>query len=161
MLLVFGGSQGASRLNAVVSESIEAIIADGWEVIHVTGVREGEKWAAVSRSYSFWHVLSYAEDMETLYNHSSVVFARAGATTIAELVAFKKPAFLIPYPFAKDDHQRLNADVFKNLGGGTYCLESQLTSERLLSELNGLPQTVSIEQCNAREEIAKMIRSIL
>ena len=55
--------------------------------------------------------LPYLEQMDKAYSHASVVCSRAGASTISELIAFQKPALLVPYPYAKDDHQTLNADV--------------------------------------------------
>jgi UDP-N-acetylglucosamine--N-acetylmuramyl-(pentapeptide) pyrophosphoryl-undecaprenol N-acetylglucosamine transferase len=71
-------------------------------------------------------VLEYTEDMATAYAAADLVICRSGASTLAELAALKKPAVLIPYPHATDDHQTENAKVFDAVGVAELVRESEL-----------------------------------
>jgi UDP-N-acetylglucosamine--N-acetylmuramyl-(pentapeptide) pyrophosphoryl-undecaprenol N-acetylglucosamine transferase len=64
-----------------------------------------------------------------------LVISRAGATTVAELAAAGRPALMIPFPWAADDHQRKNAEAVERAGAGRMILQSELSGERLANEL--------------------------
>src|SRR5262245_8301336 len=77
---------------------------------------------------------------------ADLVISRAGATTVAELAAAGKPAIMVPFPFAADDHQRKNAEAVERAGAGRMILQAELTPERLAQELLWLindPQQLS------------------
>src|SRR3990172_6566967 len=76
--------------------------------------------------------------MVFVYSDAVLIIGRAGATTVAELAAAGKPAILIPYPFAADDHQRVNAESLVKAGGAMMLLEKELTGERLATEVERL-----------------------
>lgn len=165
VLLVFGGSQGARALNNWIASAATALVASGWEIVHITGTADYQAMQSLSATQPQWHVLDYAEDMAQLYAAASVVVSRAGATTIAELMTYQKPAILVPYPYAKEDHQRANAQAFVSQGGGQVCEESCLDTALLLDSLETLvarsKHQTRLPEGNARELIAQAIRDSL
>ncbi len=140
-LLVFGGSQGAQRLNTALLEAaaaLRAAIAD-LHIIHQTGAAE---CAGIAAAYAQRgidaEVVGFIDDMGDAYHRADLVVCRAGATTVAELTALGKPAILVPYPFAADDHQRANASVLATRGAGLLVLDADCTGARLASEIIAL-----------------------
>src|SRR5207237_9794238 len=94
-----------------------------------------EKLAATGLQVS---VSAFIDDMAAAYSRADLLVCRAGATTIAELTVCKKPAILVPFPFAADDHQTVNARSLVANGAAQLMPESELTGERLASELRAL-----------------------
>ncbi len=139
-ILIFGGSAGAHRLNMATLEMIGQINdPDRWKIIHQTGEKDYKEvmegyieadWQADVRPFIF--------DMAAAYSGADLIICRAGATTVTELAAAGKPAILIPYPFAADDHQRVNAESLVKAGGAVMLLEKELTGERLATEVERL-----------------------
>src|SRR5262249_37518748 len=118
-LLVFGGSAGAHRVNTAMLEAAGSLrdALAGVEVTHQTGVVDLD---AVRAGYAALgldaRIEPFIDDMGAAYAGADVVVARAGAMTCAELTALGLPAVLVPYPYAADDHQRLNAEVLARAG---------------------------------------------
>ena len=83
-------------------------------------------------------VVPFVEDLSAAYARASVVLGRAGATTVAELAICKKAAILVPFPFATDDHQAINAAALVEAGAALMFREAELTGERLAAELRRL-----------------------
>jgi len=131
-LLVFGGSQGAHFFNQSLPKAV-SLLKEKINVIHITGSKQG--MVEVENEYKNLGVkatvISFSKDMKSLYHSSDLVVSRAGALTIAELLHYKKPAILIPYPFAKDDHQKINGKFFEKIGGGKVLLQKDLSIEKL------------------------------
>jgi UDP-N-acetylglucosamine--N-acetylmuramyl-(pentapeptide) pyrophosphoryl-undecaprenol N-acetylglucosamine transferase len=133
-LFAFGGSQGAHAINEAVVEAARIVSQQlpGLRVIHQTGSADAE-W--VEQRYREWgveaQVFPFVHDMANAYGQAHLVVCRAGATTLAELAALGRPAILIPYPFAADDHQRTNAEMFVGRGAGEMILNAELSGERL------------------------------
>jgi UDP-N-acetylglucosamine--N-acetylmuramyl-(pentapeptide) pyrophosphoryl-undecaprenol N-acetylglucosamine transferase len=140
-LLVFGGSQGAHRINVEAVGAVRALAADnpGLRVIHQTG-RADKDWveAAYRDSRIAAEVHAFIDDMGGAYARADLVVCRAGATTVAELTALGKPAILIPYPFAADDHQRLNAEALERRGAALVLLDRDLTAAALAERVRAL-----------------------
>ena len=106
-LLVFGGSQGAKGINQAVPRACARLWVknpDAFQVLHLAGPRDA---ATVRAAYGRGpaRVLESLERMELAYGAADLVVCRAGASTLAELAALKKPAILVPYPFAAARHQ--------------------------------------------------------
>jgi UDP-N-acetylglucosamine--N-acetylmuramyl-(pentapeptide) pyrophosphoryl-undecaprenol N-acetylglucosamine transferase len=140
-ILVLGGSQGARALN----EAVPAALAElglserGLEIVHQTGAAMRDAVEARYRELGVQaEVVSFVEDMARAYASASIVIARAGATTLAELCAVGRPSVLVPYPHAADDHQARNAEALERAGAAIAIREHALTSERLRDELRGL-----------------------
>ena len=108
-VLVVGGSLGARSINEAVDKGLDELANAGLQVIWQTGkpyVDQGKRRAMHLRSV--W-VNDFISEMEYAYAAADIVVARAGAMTVAELCVVKKPVLFVPYPFAAEDHQTVNA----------------------------------------------------
>jgi UDP-N-acetylglucosamine--N-acetylmuramyl-(pentapeptide) pyrophosphoryl-undecaprenol N-acetylglucosamine transferase len=132
-LLVFGGSQGAQRLNAMVPQALSRLDPSRRpEVRHQAGARGIEAArAAYLQSGVEAQVLPFIEDMAAAYAWADVALCRAGAMTIAELQAAGLGALLVPFPGAVDDHQTRNAEAMVRSGAGRILQERDMTPESL------------------------------
>jgi len=117
-LLVTGASLGARSVNrAVVAMLRDRGLPEGWQVLHLTGHGEhGEVAAAYREIKTPAAVRPYAERMGLAYAAADLVVARAGASTIAELLAVGLPAVYMPYPYHRDQHQMRQARAVQALG---------------------------------------------
>jgi UDP-N-acetylglucosamine--N-acetylmuramyl-(pentapeptide) pyrophosphoryl-undecaprenol N-acetylglucosamine transferase len=136
-LLVLGGSQGAHRLNELVAEIAPALVAavPGLRLRHQTGDSD---LAQVSTRYAGLpgaHAAAFIDDVAAAYADADLVLSRAGATTLAELALAGKPALLVPYPFAADDHQAANAASFVAASAARVLRQDDLDGPRLLAAL--------------------------
>jgi UDP-N-acetylglucosamine--N-acetylmuramyl-(pentapeptide) pyrophosphoryl-undecaprenol N-acetylglucosamine transferase len=153
-VLVIGGSQGARALNDCMPEAVALLPPQARPVVrHQTGRQAGDVARRYGQAGAEADVSPFIEDMAAAYAWADVVVARAGALTIAELAAAGVGALLVPYPFAVDDHQTLNARHFVDGGAGVLLPESELTPERLAAALARLienPETVTAMAACAR-----------
>jgi UDP-N-acetylglucosamine--N-acetylmuramyl-(pentapeptide) pyrophosphoryl-undecaprenol N-acetylglucosamine transferase len=132
-LLVFGGSQGAQRLNAVVPEAIARLDPARRPLVrHQTGERGCEAARAAYRERAVEaEVLPFIEDMAAAYAWADLALCRAGAMTITELEAAGLGAVLVPLAVATDDHQTKNAQALAALGAGRIVPERDLSAVTL------------------------------
>jgi UDP-N-acetylglucosamine--N-acetylmuramyl-(pentapeptide) pyrophosphoryl-undecaprenol N-acetylglucosamine transferase len=107
-LLVFGGSQGARRINGAVSGAAATLAASGAQVLHSTGAANIDAVRAVVRDVPHYDAVPYLDRMDLAYAAADLVLCRAGATTCAELTAVGLPAVFVPFPVGNGE-QRLNA----------------------------------------------------
>lgn len=130
LLLVLGGSQGATRLNEWVRRQIEFFAQEGVQVCCITGLGKGVEGVFEHRSRTGQVVRSrfipFSDRMPDLLCAADLVVTRAGAGTIAEIIRCQLPAILIPYPHAADNHQLENGSFFERQGGGICLSESQM-----------------------------------
>src|SRR4030095_13488551 len=136
-LLVFGGSQGAARLNAVLPAAISELpVAVRPEVLHQTGQHNFDETVLAYRSRGIEaDVRAFIDDMASAYGWADLAVCRAGALTIAELAAAGVPAVLVPFPAAVDDHQTRNAEYVVKAGAGVLMPEWSLTPVTLANKL--------------------------
>ncbi|MBK7858205.1 MAG: undecaprenyldiphospho-muramoylpentapeptide beta-N-acetylglucosaminyltransferase [Archangiaceae bacterium] len=140
-VLVFGGSLGAKGLNARVLESLQYLedLKGELKFLHQTGKADLEHVKAGYAAKQFdAEVVEFIDDMSAAYAKSELVICRAGATTLAELTVCKKAAILVPFPFATDDHQAVNAGALVSAGAAVMFREAELTGEKLAAELRAL-----------------------
>jgi UDP-N-acetylglucosamine--N-acetylmuramyl-(pentapeptide) pyrophosphoryl-undecaprenol N-acetylglucosamine transferase len=109
IVLVVGGSLGAKSINEAVSKHLNEMLNAGLQLIWQTG----KPYAATAKEnaagkQAVW-VNEFITQMEYAYAAADIVIARAGAMTVAELCVVKKPVLFVPYPFAAEDHQTVNA----------------------------------------------------
>jgi UDP-N-acetylglucosamine--N-acetylmuramyl-(pentapeptide) pyrophosphoryl-undecaprenol N-acetylglucosamine transferase len=156
-ILVTGGSQGAHALNVRVAEAIELLapqMGSKLRIFHQTGTKDVEeiskRYQALESTGLQAQAAAFIDDMATAYAGADLLVCRAGATTIAELTVCKKPAILVPFPFAADDHQTVNAKSLVANGAALLMPESELTGEKLAAELRALERD--------RERLARMGR---
>jgi UDP-N-acetylglucosamine--N-acetylmuramyl-(pentapeptide) pyrophosphoryl-undecaprenol N-acetylglucosamine transferase len=147
-LLVFGGSQGARIFNTHLPRIIAALLdaIPGLTVLHQSGERNFEQtqaaYAASGADPKRWQVLPFIKDMPTRFAQASLVMARSGASTVAELAAAGKPALLVPFAAAADDHQRRNAEEMVKAGAAVLLDEQDLDLPgKLISALTSLLQS--------------------
>jgi UDP-N-acetylglucosamine--N-acetylmuramyl-(pentapeptide) pyrophosphoryl-undecaprenol N-acetylglucosamine transferase len=132
-LLVFGGSLGAQRLNAMVPVALSLLDPERRpQVRHQAGERGIlAARAAYAEAQVEADVTPFIEDMAAAYAWADVAVCRAGAMTIAELQAAGLGALLVPLPIATDDHQTKNAETMVHIGAGRVLQERDLTAESL------------------------------
>ncbi len=140
-LLVMGGSQGARGINRGVTGALGEVAAVGIQVIHLAGPADVEETRAAYRGAGVrHHVAAFCHEMQLAYAAADLAIARSGASSLAELSAFGIPTVLVPYPFAADDHQTLNAQVYVDGGAAVMLKEDELDPRSLgglLGELLG------------------------
>jgi UDP-N-acetylglucosamine--N-acetylmuramyl-(pentapeptide) pyrophosphoryl-undecaprenol N-acetylglucosamine transferase len=137
VLLVFGGSQGANRLNRAAVEYLER--RPDMQAIIQTGGKDFE-WVKerLNRIGARAFVSPYIADIDLAYRAATVALARAGALSVSELAAVGLPAILVPYPFAADDHQRSNAEVLVEAGGALLIEDRELDGTSLSQRIDTL-----------------------
>jgi len=156
-ILVTGGSQGAHVLNLRVAEALELLapaLGPRLSVVHQTGEKDlteiAGRYQALGESGLHARATAFIDDMAQAYAQADLLVCRAGATTIAELTVCKKPAILVPFPYAADDHQTVNAHSLVISGAAILLPERDLTGAKLAAELRGLEQD--------RERLRRMAR---
>jgi UDP-N-acetylglucosamine--N-acetylmuramyl-(pentapeptide) pyrophosphoryl-undecaprenol N-acetylglucosamine transferase len=140
-LLVVGGSLGARGLNARVIDAapLLAELKDSLRVTHQTGKADLEAVkAAYEKAGLTADVREFIDDMAAAYLDADLVVCRAGATTLAELTICKKASLLVPFPFATDDHQAVNARALVDAGAAKMFREAELTGALLAAEIRSL-----------------------
>lgn len=155
-LLVFGGSQGARVLNNTMPKIASALLKalPGLTILHQAGARHAEATLAAYQASGApadrWQVAAFLDDMPARFAAADLVLARSGASTVAELAAAGKPAVLIPFPQAADDHQRKNAEQMEQAGAARMLIEAELTPEKLQATVAGLlPDRAALERMSA------------
>ena len=134
VLLVFGGSQGAQRINAAVSGALGGLLEMGVQVLHSVGQANID---AVTDSAAGYHPVAYLDRMDLAYAAADLVLSRSGAMTCAELAAVGLPAIYVPFPIGNGE-QRLNALPVVNAGGGLLIADEDLDPEILLADVGAL-----------------------
>jgi UDP-N-acetylglucosamine--N-acetylmuramyl-(pentapeptide) pyrophosphoryl-undecaprenol N-acetylglucosamine transferase len=135
-LLVVGGSGGARRLNQAVADARPRLLNLGLQIVHPWGKANVD--ASVPPAGDGYHPVPYLEEMASALAAADVVLCRAGASTLAEVAAVGRPALLVPYPYAVDDHQTANARVFVDRGAARLVPDRELDGDRLVAELEAL-----------------------
>lgn len=139
-ILFMGGSQGASKINEIASEVIPLIAKTypEFKMLHLTGKNDFEKFKSLYSNISNVEVFEFLHNMDEVYKKACLVIGRSGATSIAELSCLGIPSIFIPYPYAKDDHQRANALALVQVGAGIMIEEKNLTATALFDSINDL-----------------------
>ena len=142
VLLVFGGSQGAGRINKAMIKVIEALNgAEGVHVCMATGaryydaIRQELKEALGTDPAENIHILEYITNMDEYLSAADLVVSRSGALTVAEVTVCGKAAIFIPFPYATGNHQYFNAKAVADNGGAVIIEEANLTDEALVAEI--------------------------
>lgn len=138
-LLVFGGSQGARALSLLVPAAVAALPVEKRRRLAITQQCRPEDLDEVRATYARIdqpvELSDYFTDMADRLRETHLAITRAGASTIAELSGAGRPAILIPYPYATDDHQRANAEALAEVGGAWVMIEAETTAQTLSDAL--------------------------
>ncbi|MEC7638966.1 MAG: undecaprenyldiphospho-muramoylpentapeptide beta-N-acetylglucosaminyltransferase [Verrucomicrobiota bacterium] len=138
-ILVMGGSQGAQALNSSIVQNLEQIKRAGMQVIHITGPKDYERIKINYENYQdISKVVPFCDEMHLVYTASDLAIIRSGASSLAEISAYSIPAILVPYPYATDDHQTLNAEYYVENGAAHLIKEEDLNADSILSFLDEL-----------------------
>jgi UDP-N-acetylglucosamine--N-acetylmuramyl-(pentapeptide) pyrophosphoryl-undecaprenol N-acetylglucosamine transferase len=138
VVLVMGGSQGASKVNELALAAVPSLrqAAPDLQFMHLTGARDLEK---VRAGYQAHHVpalvCAFCDEMAVALAGADAAVSRAGASSLAELAARRVPSVLIPYPTAADDHQHLNALAFAHSGAARMLRQEAATPALLAHEI--------------------------
>jgi UDP-N-acetylglucosamine--N-acetylmuramyl-(pentapeptide) pyrophosphoryl-undecaprenol N-acetylglucosamine transferase len=138
-LFVFGGSQGARRINnALIDATASWPRPDTIQVLHACGKRDEDDvragWAAVDPRGLRVQVVPFVDRMDLAYAATDLAVTRAGALTVAELTVAGVPAIMVPLPHATAGHQAANASVLAAAGGVVHIPDAELTGPRLAEE---------------------------
>ncbi|PQO23731.1 undecaprenyldiphospho-muramoylpentapeptide beta-N-acetylglucosaminyltransferase [Rhodobacteraceae bacterium WD3A24] len=174
-ILVLGGSQGARRLSQVVPPAVAALPEPVRGLLGVAHQARPEDVDEVVAAYDAAgiaaEVAPFFSDVPRRLSEAQLVIARAGASTVAEIAAVGRPAILIPYPHATEDHQRANARPLSEAGGAIVIPESMLDATALseqvgavLSDPDGAAQmaaaALSCAIPDAAERLAAMVEEL-
>ncbi len=138
VLLVMGGSQGASGINRRMAAAYPEILRQvpDCQWVHITGTREFQTYSTLSKTWpGRGRLLAFSSEMELWMASATAAVTRAGASSLAESAAVLLPSVLIPYPAATGDHQTANARAFTQRGAAHLLPEVEATSERLVALL--------------------------
>ena len=151
-LLVMGGSQGARGINQAVVHAAPAW-KNSLQLIHFTGADDEQMVrSAYDQAGVHAYVSAFHHRMQEAYSAADFVIARSGAASLCELAFFGLPSLLIPYPFAAEDHQTLNAAIFTRAGASITLKESDATASSLsktVLEIIHSPSTLSAMSARA------------
>jgi UDP-N-acetylglucosamine--N-acetylmuramyl-(pentapeptide) pyrophosphoryl-undecaprenol N-acetylglucosamine transferase len=138
-LLVVGGSQGARVLSEVVPATIARLTKDERARIALTQQCRPEDLERVASAYAALgfsaEISRFFDDLPQRMAASHLVVSRAGASSVAELLALGRPALLVPFRFAADDHQQANAEAVRAAGAGWLIEEPRLDAEALAGRI--------------------------
>ena len=180
IVLVFGGSQGAQKINEAIIGILENKMNKDYQIIWATGPKQFDiiKEELASKNIDINNIenakiLPYIYNMEEIMNVSNIIVARSGAMTITEISNLGKPSILIPLPNVSQDHQLYNAKVLENAGAAKIILNNELNQNNLEDEIEKIirnPQlmhemeekafskSVTDVQEKIYEEIKKIVR---
>ncbi|QLH52889.1 MAG: UDP-N-acetylglucosamine--N-acetylmuramyl-(pentapeptide) pyrophosphoryl-undecaprenol N-acetylglucosamine transferase [Candidatus Kapaibacterium sp.] len=146
-ILVFGGSLGARTINQGIYQNYSMLIERGYQLVW----QIGKNFEIEKVSNPFVKIYEFIDDMATAYASADIVIARAGASTIAEISALGKPAILLPYPYATDNHQLLNARELESHNAAIVVLDEEANSKLV-------PKIIELlESPSKQEQLSKNI----
>jgi UDP-N-acetylglucosamine--N-acetylmuramyl-(pentapeptide) pyrophosphoryl-undecaprenol N-acetylglucosamine transferase len=169
-LLVMGGSQGARGVNRAVGQALDQFEKMGIQVLHIAGPTDYEEVRDVYAKIPLLkqHVAAFCHRMDLAYRAADLAIARSGASSMAELAYFGVPSLLVPYPFAAEDHQTRNAEIFDKAGAARLMREKDLNADTLADavrsvfndprkagEMKKAAQKLAVK--NSAEKIAELI----
>ena len=167
IVLVFGGSQGAKRINETIIEIIKNKMNKNYQIIWATGpkqydeVKENlEKSNININNIKDIKIIPYIYNMEEIMNVSNIIVARSGAMTITEISNLGKPSILIPLPNVSQDHQTYNAKVLENVGAAKIIKNDELKKENLNEEIEKIIKNPELMHKMEEKAISKSVKNV-
>lgn len=142
-VLIFGGSQGAPKINEASLQALEYFADKEYQVLFVTGQKRYDQIMADNRTQDLpanVFIVPYIADMPAILPELSLIVGRAGATSLAEITALGLPSILIPSPYVTADHQTKNAQSLVNKQAALMIREDDLNGETLAQTIDRLLQ---------------------
>ncbi len=179
IILIFGGSQGAQKINEAITGIILEKLNKKYQIIWATGPKQYDiiKQELEDKNINInnienTRIVPYIYNMEEIMNVSDVIVARSGAMTITEISNLGKPSILIPLPNVSENHQLYNAKVLENIGAAKIILNEDLDENNLnntiediilnkskLGQMGKKALTVAVD--NVEDKIYKEIKEVL
>jgi UDP-N-acetylglucosamine--N-acetylmuramyl-(pentapeptide) pyrophosphoryl-undecaprenol N-acetylglucosamine transferase len=159
-VFVVGGSAGARRINEAVTKGLDSLLdlREAVQFLHQTGESDYEKVRAIYRELGFRAMVApFIHEMAEAYAAADVVVSRAGATTLAEIMALGKPSILVPYPHAAG-HQEFNARKLLDVGGCRVVMDHELNGAGGGALVGHIRELVSSEEL--RSEMRRHARAL-
>ncbi|HVE61213.1 MAG TPA: undecaprenyldiphospho-muramoylpentapeptide beta-N-acetylglucosaminyltransferase [Chitinophagaceae bacterium] len=147
-LLAVGGSLGAKSINEAIANNIDQIEKYNMQLIWQTGKTEAVRWKEYATDKPNVWVSDFITQMEYAYAAADIIISRAGAMTVAELCAVRKPVVFVPYPFAAEDHQTVNAKDLVQKGAACMVKDSEAREK-------AIPLIIEIVQDEQQQEYLK------
>ncbi len=145
IVLVFGGSQGAQKINEAIIGILAEKLNKNYQIIWATGPKQYEiikqelsKNGLEIENVPNAKIVPYIYNMEEIMNVANVIVARSGAMTISEISNLGKPSILVPLPNVSQDHQLYNAKVLEKVGSAQIILNNDLGKENLNEAINAI-----------------------
>jgi len=160
-LLVLGGSLGAKTINQAMAESVKIFEQNNIQLIWQTGKNYFEQFRVLNSEQV--KIFDFIDDMNAAYSACDLLLARAGATTIAEILNLGVPAILVPSPNVAENHQYLNAKSLSDIGAAILVEDKNLISElskKVLDTINSENKLIDLkknELALAKPNAAKVI----
>jgi UDP-N-acetylglucosamine--N-acetylmuramyl-(pentapeptide) pyrophosphoryl-undecaprenol N-acetylglucosamine transferase len=149
-VLIFGGSQGALKINQAVIEAIPEFSKKDYQVLYASGERyyqEIEESIGMTKdAFSNISIQPYIDQMMEVMVNCDLLIGRAGATSIAEFTGLGLPAILIPSPYVTNDHQTKNAESLVHAGAVKMIADNQLTAEKLVAAVDEIMDNETLRQ---------------
>ena len=178
IVLIFGGSQGAQKINEAIIEIIEKNLNKNYQVIWATGPKQYDiikeeldnKHKNINRIENM-KIVPYIYNMEEIMNLVDLIVARSGAMTVTEISNLGKPSILVPLPNVSHDHQLYNAKALENRGAAKILLNDELTGKILNEQIEKIvldekemlhmgEKALSMATSNVEEKIYNEIKKI-
>lgn len=142
IIFVTGGSQGAKKFNEVIVNLALEKKSNKFFVVLATGMKNYDEVNSKLKQFKdaekYIKLERFVFDMDKMYKASDLLITRAGAMTITEIALASKPAILVPFPYAAENHQYYNAKVLEDAGSAKIIIESNLTKESLYKEIENI-----------------------
>lgn len=155
-ILIFCGSQGATRVNTAVMQMLGKFTSEvkKWSFVHQTGAADFEKVKSFYLELGLQaEVYDFIYDMERYYAKADITICRGGASSLAEVAALGLPAIVVPLP-AADAHQEMNAELLVKADAGVMILQKDLTDERLFDQISLLAKNSDL-----RDKMSQNVRA--
>lgn len=139
-VLVMGGSQGSRKINQLIIQSL-GLIDPEIIIKHILGTRDHDQIIKTIdlNSHKNYVPIKYEYDIAKLLSQADLVISRAGATAIAEFLVMQIPMMLIPFPYAAENHQSLNAQAVAKAGAAILLEEKDLNEQKIADFVNQNP----------------------
>lgn len=173
LVVMVGGSQGAVALNQLVRDAAPQWFERGIWLVHQTGESDAK---AKSLTHPQYRSLPFYPHMAALFRRADLVISRSGAGTLTELAMTHTPSILVPYPYAAEDHQAVNAKEFVKVGAAKMFRQSDLTPDLLgttvLELLASQPAAIARKEAmrsaaqslavpDSAEQVANLLRHLM
>ena len=167
IVLVFGGSQGAQKINEAISGIIKNKLNKKYQIVWATGPKQfdvikkelSENNIEIEKITNA-KILPYIYNMEEAMNVSDVIVARSGAMTITEIANLGKPSILIPLPNVSQNHQLHNAKVLESIGAAKIILNEDVTRDNLSKEIENIVIDAKVKKEMGEKAFSKSVNNV-